>query len=67
MIRGMMRRSEEPPAVERQPEAYSLDPPPGDSDFLRAIDGCDLDGVWKILDDLMDTLRVVTTLALCEK
>ncbi len=58
-IRDMMRRSKETPEVEHQPVAYSLAPPPGDSDFLRAIDGRDPDGVWEVLDDLMDTLRVV--------
>ena len=31
----------------------------GDSEFLTEIDGKDLYGVFGVLDDLMDTLRVV--------
>lgn len=31
----------------------------GDSDFLRAASGKDAVSAWKIIDDLMDTLRVV--------
>lgn len=32
--------------------------PQGDSDFLMLAAEKDPDGVWEILDDLMDTLRV---------
>ena len=35
----------------------------GDSDFLRAVSGRDLTAVFEILDDLMETLRVVNTRA----
>lgn len=45
--------------------AYSEEPAPqrlrryGDSDFLRAVDGKDPERVWPIMDELMDSLRVV--------
>lgn len=35
----------------------------GDSDFLRAIAGRELPAVFDILDELMETLRVVNTRA----
>lgn len=31
----------------------------GDSDFLRAVEGKDPEQVWPIMDELMDSLRVV--------
>jgi hypothetical protein len=31
----------------------------GDSDFLRAVEGKDLFAAWSIMDELMETLRVV--------
>lgn len=31
----------------------------GDSDFLRAVEGKDLTEAWSVIDELMDTLRVV--------
>lgn len=31
----------------------------GDSDFLRAVDGKPLEKVFSVVDELMDTLRVV--------
>lgn len=31
----------------------------GDSDFLRAVAGCDSAAAWSVIDELMDTLRVV--------
>lgn len=31
----------------------------GDSEFLRAVAGKDAPTVWSIMDDLMDTLKVV--------
>lgn len=30
----------------------------GESEFLRAVDGKPVEDVWRILDDLLDTLRV---------
>ena len=33
----------------------------GDSDFLRAVEGKDPAAVWDIMDELMDTLKVVNT------
>lgn len=30
----------------------------GDSEFLQAVDGKDSVAVWRIMDDLMDTVRV---------
>lgn len=48
------------------PAAYSYDPPQetaivrhGESDFLSAIAGKDAERIWLIMDELMDTLRVV--------
>lgn len=31
----------------------------GDSDFLRAVAGRDSSAAWSVIDELMDTLRVV--------
>lgn len=31
----------------------------GDSDFLKAVEGKNSDRVWTIIDDFMDSLRVV--------
>lgn len=42
---------------------YSAAPAPelvgGESDFLRAVSGVDPQEAWAIMDDLMDTLRLV--------
>ena len=44
---------------------YSASPAPeavrisGDSDFLRAVDGKDPEKAWEIMDELLDTLKVV--------
>ena len=53
----------EPPT---QIAAHSETPPPdetsglyGDSDFLQAVAGKDLASAWQVIDNLMDTLRVV--------
>ena len=49
------------------PMTYSSAPAPvnvetyGDSDFLRAVEGKDPAAVWDIMDELMDTLKVVNT------
>ena len=37
------------------------EPTRGDSDFLRAVEGKDPAAVWDIMDELMDTLKVVNT------
>lgn len=62
-IKNQMNRTEQ-----KQPEpvqAYSLAASEpaytgryGDSDFLREIDGRDQEDVFRIMDDLMDTLQV---------
>lgn len=31
----------------------------GDSDFLKAIEGCSQDSVWKIMDELMSSMAVI--------
>lgn len=31
----------------------------GDSDFLRAVEGKDPAAAWRVMDELMDTLRIV--------
>lgn len=41
-------------AVGPEPIAYD-----GDSEFLRAVSRTDADAVWEIMDELMDTLRIV--------
>lgn len=33
----------------------------GDSDFLRAVSGLDQGSAWTVMDELMDTLRVVNS------
>lgn len=43
---------------EAGPEPETLDRY-GDSDFLQAIDGKDSSAAWLVMDELMDTLRVV--------
>lgn len=45
--------SEEP--IEEKKRIYSN----GGSDFLIAIDGKDMDAVLKVVDDLLDTIRVL--------
>ena len=61
-IRNQMRQSEQQAPV----QAYSLAAAPeptftgryGDSEFLREIEGRDQRDVFRIMDDLMDTLQV---------
>lgn len=63
IIRDKME-GQKPLAYER---LYSAAPAPvataidvaGDSDFLRSISGKDPQKVWDIMDELMDTLKVV--------
>lgn len=48
---------------EPQVEEYSYDPPQGigdfgDSDFLQAVKGKDENEIWKIMDELMDTVLI---------
>lgn len=64
---------EKPEAYRAAPVAYSFAPQPiaeptdtkkriysnGGSDFLIAIDGKDMDAVLKVVDDLLDTIRVL--------
>lgn len=40
----------------KQPQPLDVS---GDSEFLQAVDGKDSMAAWAIMDDLMDTLRVV--------
>lgn len=48
-----------------QPVMYSAAPAPetvsdyGDSDFLQAVSGADAGKAWAVMDELMDTLKVV--------
>lgn len=57
------RHAEGRQSEERPYAAYSTAPAPledyGDSDFLRAISGKDPAEAWAVMDELMDTLRVV--------
>ncbi len=61
-IKNQMNKSEDAP----QAQAYSMAAAPepaytgryGDSEFLREIEGRDQEDVFRIMDDLMDTLQV---------
>ncbi len=63
-IRNQMERQDPPTpvydagysATAAEPETVSWH---GDSEFLLAVDGKEQRAVWEIMDDLMDTLRVV--------
>lgn len=47
---------------EIQDHLYSEDAPKainGDSDFLQAVNGKDNEAVWRVLDELMDTLKLI--------
>lgn len=59
----MMGRSAPQPQIAAYSEAAG---PPveslsryGDSDFLQAVEGKDPAAAWRVVDELMDTLRVV--------
>lgn len=41
---------------QKQPVPLSVS---GDSEFLQAVDGKESTEVWSIIDDLMDTLKIV--------
>ena len=62
IIRDKMEGREKPLAYER---SYSAAPAAvaekvtGDSDFLRAISGKDQQSAWDVMDELMDSLKVV--------
>lgn len=63
-IRNQMERQDPPtPVYDARYSATAAEPEivswHGDSEFLLAVDGKDQRAVWEIMDDLMDTLRVV--------
>lgn len=45
-----------PPKTSALPDTYNMY---ADSEFLEAVEGKDADEAWRVVDDLMDTLRVV--------
>lgn len=49
--------SEAPPPVEERIAQY------GDSDFLKAVSGKPPDAAWAVMDELMETLRVINVRA----
>lgn len=53
-----MTRYSSAPAPEPTSESVSRY---GDSDFLRAVSGLDQGRAWTVMDELMDTLRVVNS------
>lgn len=53
-----MTRYSSAPAPEPASESVSRY---GDSDFLRAVSGLDQGRAWTVMDELMDTLRVVNS------
>ena len=59
-IKNQMNKSEDASQV----QAYSMAAAPeptgryGDSEFLREIEGRDMEDVLQVMDDLMDTLQV---------
>lgn len=63
-IRNQMRQAEQPQQSPMQAYSFSAAPDPintgryGDSEFLLEIEGRDQEGVFHIIDDLMDTLQV---------
>lgn len=64
IIRDKMEGTERPLAYE---QSYSAAPAvaaagvsvTGDSDFLRAVSGKDQQSAWDVMDELMDSLKVV--------
>lgn len=60
-IKNQMDQGKRP---ETEPVSYAAAPEPeyigryGDSEFLREVEGRDLQDVFEIMDDLMDTLQV---------
>ena len=63
-IRNQMRQSEQPQQTPIQAYSFSAAPEStytgryGDSEFLLEIEGKNQDDIFRIMDDLMDTLQV---------
>lgn len=53
---GYSRAAESPMRESSHPDVAAVY---GDSDFLNAVSGKDLTAAWKVVDGLMETLRVV--------
>lgn len=54
----IQNQNREPVMESRMVEAYSAAPAP-DSDFLRAVSNVDPARAWEVMDELMDSLKVV--------
>ena len=54
----IQNQNREPVRESRIVEAYSADSAP-DSDFLRAVASVDPSRAWEVMDELMDSLKVV--------
>lgn len=54
----IQNQNREPVRESRIVEAYSAAPAP-DSDFLRAVASVDPSHAWEVMDELMDSLKVV--------
>lgn len=54
----IQNQNREPARESRIVEAYSAVPAP-DSDFLRAVASVDPSRAWEVMDELMDSLKVV--------
>lgn len=62
VIRREMQKQDNPESAYSMEYSFSGPQPLesyGDSEFLQAVAGKDPAAVWEIMDDLMDTLRVV--------
>ena len=61
----IQNQNKETPDVQALPVMYSAAAAPvavgayGDSDFLRAVDGKDPQKAWAIMDELLETLKLV--------
>lgn len=54
----IQNQNREPVMESRMVEAYSAAPAP-DSEFLRAVANVDSARAWEVMDELMDSLKVV--------
>ena len=54
----IQNQNREPVRESRMVEAYSAAPAP-DSEFLRAVSNVDPARAWEVMDELMDSLKVV--------
>lgn len=54
----IQNQNREPVREPRMVEAYSAAPAP-DSEFLRAVSNVDPARAWEVMDELMDSLKVV--------